>query len=97
MEQCPKQIIIEKFTQERNLQPGQLLCFGDGSTEIEYMNKIGGVCVGVLIPDRSHYEYQGHFTIEQKRRRLINAGAHILVPDFHYASKLVETICSELK
>ncbi|HIH91738.1 TPA: hypothetical protein HA281_02975 [Candidatus Woesearchaeota archaeon] len=32
--------------------------------------------------------------IEKKRERLINAGAHILVPDFRDAGKLVEVVMS---
>ncbi len=91
---CPKQLIIEKLIAERNLQPGQLLAFGDGVPEIEYANRSGGICVGVLTPDKSHYENRGHFTIEKKRERLIKAGAHLLVTDFTYASKLIDIISS---
>ncbi|MEZ6071158.1 MAG: hypothetical protein R3C10_12990 [Pirellulales bacterium] len=29
--------------------------------------------------DESHYEHLGHFTVAQKRERLINAGAHVVV------------------
>jgi len=91
---CPKQLIIEKLIAERNLQPGQLLTFGDGVPEIEYANRSGGICVGVLTPDKSHYENRGHFTIEKKRERLIKAGANIVVPDFRDSSKLVAIVCS---
>jgi len=93
---CPKRLIIEKLVEERNLQPGQLLTFGDGIPEIEYTEKFGGVCIGVLMPDQGHYETRGHFTIEQKRERLIKAGAHILVPDFRVATKLLEIVCSDI-
>lgn len=92
---CPKRLIIEKLVEERNLQPGQLLTFGDGVPEIEYTEKIGGVCVGVLTPDQGHYETRGYFTVEQKRERLIKAGAHLLVPDFLYASTFLEIVCSD--
>ena len=95
-EDCAKQLIIEKLITEKSLQPGQLLCFGDGVPEIEYTNQFGGACVGVLTSDKSHYESRGHFTIEQKRERLIKAGAHILVPDFRCASKLVAIVCSNI-
>ncbi|MCI0495878.1 HAD family hydrolase [candidate division KSB1 bacterium] len=91
---CPKQRIIEKLIQERNLQPGQLLTFGDGVPEIEYTSKFGGIGVGMLSPDQSHYEHRGFFTIEKKRKRLIEAGACLIVPDFRHASTLVELICS---
>jgi phosphoglycolate phosphatase len=93
---CPKQSIIKKLVQERELQSGQLLTFGDGVPEIEYTKQSGGICVGVLSPDRSHYEFRGHFTVEQKRARLIKAGADILVPDFRSSVRLVEIICSDV-
>lgn len=92
---CPKQLIIEKLVKERNLQSGQLLTFGDGVPEIEYTEKFGGICVGVLTPDQGHYETRGYFTVEQKRERLIEAGAHLLVSDFSCAIKLVEIVCSD--
>ena len=93
---CPKKLIIEKLVEEQNLQPGQLLTFGDGVPEIEYTKKFGGVCVGVLTPDQSHYELRGQFTIEKKRERLIKAGAHLLVPDFRFPTKLLETVFSNI-
>ena len=93
---CPKQLIIQKLIQERNLQPCQLLTFGDGVPEIEYTNQFGGVCVGVLSPDQSHYELRGHLTIEKKRARLIDAGAHLIVHDFRHAATLVDLICSNI-
>lgn len=91
---CPKQLIIEKLIAERNLQPGQLLTFGDGVPEIEYTNQSGGICAGVLSPDQSHYEFRGHFSVEKKKERLIRAGASLLVPDFRFSTNLVEIICS---
>ena len=91
---CPKQLIIEKLIEERNLQPGQLLTFGDGVPEIEYTNQSGGIGVGVLSPDQSHYEFRGHFSVEKKKERLIKAGANIFVPDFRCATKLIEAVCS---
>ena len=95
-EDCAKQLVIEQLVRDRNLQPGQLLCFGDGVPEIEKTNRIGGICVGVLTPDRSHYENQGYFTIEKKRERLIRAGVHLLVDEFRDAAKLIEIVCSNI-
>lgn len=93
-DECPKQIVVETIIADRNLQSGQLLCFGDGVPELEYATTFGGVCVGLLTLDWSHYELQNHFTMDQKRARLINAGAHILVPDYRYVSKLVSILFS---
>ena len=56
-----------------------ILTFGDGFPEMLYTYLAGGVGVGVLSRDESHYEHLGHFTVEQKRQRLLDSGAHILV------------------
>jgi len=94
-EQCAKKSVVQRLLNEQNIQPGQLLCFGDGTPEIQYTHDAGGVCVGVLSPDHSYYENVGHFTVAQKRERLINAGAHVLVSDFRDAARLVEVVCSK--
>lgn len=91
---CPKQLIIENLVEKQGLQSGQLLTFGDGIPEIKNTVQFGGVAVGVLTPDCGNYEQRGHFTVEKKRQRLINAGAHLIVPDFRSANKLLEIVCS---
>ncbi len=93
--ECPKQQIIAQLMRDRLLGPGQLLTFGDGVPEIEHTVRAGGIAVGVLTPDLSHYEFQGHFTLENKRERLIHAGAQILVPDFREAQQLIKLLFSE--
>lgn len=92
---CPKQRIIERLIKQRNLQPGQLLTFGDGVPEIEHTHRAGGIAVGVLSPDQSYYEFRGHFSTEKKRQRLIQAGAHVLVPDFRCSSELLKLVCPD--
>lgn len=92
---CPKLQIINQLVRERQLGPGQLLTFGDGVPEIEYTVRTGGIAVGVVTPDQSHYEFRGHFTLENKRQRLIRAGAHVLVNDFREARKLIELLFAD--
>lgn len=94
-EMCAKKNVVQRLLNEQHIGPGQLLCFGDGSPEIQYTSDAGGICVGVLSPDRSYYENDGHFTVSQKRERLINAGAHVLVSDFSDAARLVEVVCGK--
>ena len=55
------------------------MTFGDGFPEMLYTHRAGGVCVGIVSRDQSHYEHLGHFTEEQKKLRLLNAGAHLIV------------------
>jgi len=97
-EQCAKQMVVKKLVREKNLREGELLGIGDGRPELENTRDQGGVCVGVLTPDSSFYDngmYKSHFTVEQKRERLLEAGAHVLVPDFSCARALIEVLFSK--
>jgi len=91
-----KEAIIKRFldgeVDGHNLQPGELVIFEDGFPGILYGYRAGAVCVGVLTPDHSYHEKDGHFTVAQKRDRLVSAGAHILVPDFEEAQKLLQIL-----
>jgi len=91
-EQCAKQTVIGQLIGEKGLQPGQLLTFGDGFPEILHTYNAGGVCVGVLTPDLCSDGFRNIFTLERKKARLVNAGAHIIVKNFSYAGALLETI-----
>jgi len=86
-EQCAKKAILNMLVKEKCLEQGQLCCFGDGVPEIENVARAGGICVGVLTPDVS--DYSEIFTLDSKRRRLIDAGAHILVQDYSDAKELI--------
>ncbi|MFZ5517934.1 MAG: HAD family hydrolase [Candidatus Zhuqueibacterota bacterium] len=92
LEQCAKKSVVQRLLNDHHIQPGQLLCFGDGAPEIQYTSDAGGICVGVLSPDQSDYERKGHFTVAQKRERLINAGAHVLVSDYRNAAQLLAVL-----
>ena len=85
-----KELIIDRLI-EQGLKPGELSCFGDGFPELYHTYRAGGIGIGVLTPDTS--KYKDRFTIEEKRNRLINAGAHIIIPDYTHACRLVEVIC----
>jgi len=74
-----KEVVIDRMTGEMGLRGEELVTFGDGFPEMLYTYRAGGVGVGVLSRDESHYEHLGHFTVEQKKQRLLDAGAHILV------------------
>lgn len=87
-----KEIIIQQLVREKGLLRGELLTLGDGLPEIVHSYNKGGICVGVFYCITG--KYKGFFTLERNRQRMINAGAHILVPDFRYAKKLLELICS---
>ncbi len=62
---------------DSGIPPEEILTFGDGRTEIEETARIGGVAVGVASdePDCA--------TVDPKKRRwLIDAGAHYIIPNY---------------
>ncbi len=88
-----KEAVINGLLNDSGLRGEELLTFGDGFPEILHTYLAGGVGVGVLSRDESHYEHLGHFTIEQKKQRLLNAGAHILVhKPYENVDKLLDVI-----
>ncbi|MCB9500848.1 MAG: HAD hydrolase-like protein [Deferribacteres bacterium] len=92
-EKDAKEAVINNMLHNKGIRGEELLTFGDGFPEVLYTHLAGGVAVGVVSRDKSHYEHQGHFTIEQKEQRLINAGAHIIVRNpFENVQLLLETI-----
>jgi hypothetical protein len=60
------------------------VAFGDGYDEIEDTTAVGGVAVGVASNEAARSGID-----EWKRRRLIAAGADIIVPDFREGSHLL--------
>ncbi|MBW3000958.1 HAD family hydrolase [Candidatus Woesearchaeota archaeon] len=85
-----KKLVIDKLMNEQGLKLGELLCFGNGFPEILHTYNAGGICIGVLTPDES--KYKDYFTVEQRREILINAGAHIVMPDYTCSSELVKLL-----
>ncbi|KAA3657921.1 MAG: hypothetical protein DWQ10_12230 [Calditrichaeota bacterium] len=105
-EKDAKEAVINNMLLKKGIRSEELLTFGDGFPEILYTYLAGGIAVGVVSRDESHYEHQGHFTIAQKEQRLINAGAHIIVRNpfadvhslleiiftgYHVSNKFLET------
>jgi len=88
-----KEAVINGLLNESGMRGEELLTFGDGFPEMLHTYLAGGVGVGVLSRDESHYEHLGHFTIQQKKQRLLNAGAHILVHrPYENVEKLLDVI-----
>ncbi|MDH5397856.1 MAG: PfkB family carbohydrate kinase [Cyclobacteriaceae bacterium] len=72
-----KRMVVDNILKENNLRGEELAVFGDGPVEIQVARKAGGIAVGIASDEVRRY---GLHT--GKRTRLINAGAHIMVPDF---------------
>jgi hypothetical protein len=60
------------------------LAFGDGFVEIEEVQRVGGVAVGVASD-----EVRRAGVNQWKRNRLIQAGAAIIVPEYRQQDRLL--------
>ena len=83
-----KRLVIERILREHNLRGEELLAFGDGFVEIEEVKKVGGVAVGVASD-----EVRRQGIDAWKRRRLIEAGADIIVPDYRHSAVWLPWLC----
>jgi phosphoglycolate phosphatase-like HAD superfamily hydrolase len=70
---------------------GQLIAFGDGYAEIEAAVQLGGVGVGVASDEAA-----AGVLNPTKRRRLIEAGASLVVADFSPGQRLAELLFGEV-
>jgi phosphoglycolate phosphatase len=72
-----KKIIIERIIQSHNLKGSDFIVFGDGFVEVEDSKAVDGTAVGLATDEKNRAGID-----EWKRRRLINAGADLIIPDF---------------
>ncbi len=83
-----KKIVLDRIlTLIGDAKYGQIAAFGDGPVEIRETRKRGGVTIGI-----ASNEMKRHSLNENKRSRLIKAGADIVVPDFSQLSKLLQLL-----
>jgi len=82
--------LIRQIIAEHGLRGSQFVAFGDGFVEIEEAKKVGGIAVGVASD-----EVKREGINEWKRRRLMEAGADIIVPDFREHERLVRYLTAE--
>lgn len=66
---------------------GRVVTFGDGPVEIRETRKRGGIAIGVASDEVKRYGLN-----LQKRTRLIQAGADLIVPDFSQLPDLVKIL-----
>lgn len=82
-----KRLLIEKIVGEFQLRGPELAVFGDGPVELQECRKYGGIAIGVASDEIRRYG----LNIE-KRKRLIKAGAHIVIPDYSQGDQLCEIL-----
>lgn len=74
---CSKAAILANILDESGLRGEEVVGFGDGPVEIEEVKRIGGLAVGIASNEETRRGVN-----EKKRRRLIAAGADLIVADF---------------
>jgi phosphoglycolate phosphatase-like HAD superfamily hydrolase len=79
-----KKMVIERILAENRMSGPELVTFGDGYVEIEDTRAVGGIAVGVASDEATRCGIN-----EWKRRRLIEAGADLIIPDFRQHERLM--------
>lgn len=78
-----KKMVVQNILQQHSLHGEELLGFGDGFVEIEEIKRVGGVAIGVASDEENRAGIDSW-----KRKRLIEAGADIIIPDYHECGRL---------
>jgi phosphoglycolate phosphatase len=87
-----KRAVLDKILAEENLGGENLVCFGDGPVEILHAKELGGSAVAVA----SDEDHNGSGRVDPlKRAQLIDAGAHVVIPDYRDAAALLDALCHE--
>jgi phosphoglycolate phosphatase-like HAD superfamily hydrolase len=86
-----KEMVIRRIRDENKVEGPKLLAFGDGYVEISDAKAAGGFAVGVASDETGRSGRPD----EWKRRRLIGAGADLIVPDYAEAETLVAYVWGE--
>lgn len=80
-----KEKIIQDLVKEHQLSGPEVIAVGDGPVEIRNVKAVGGIALGVASDEKV-----GSGLDEEKRTRLIKAGADIIIPDFGEAKALAD-------
>jgi phosphoglycolate phosphatase-like HAD superfamily hydrolase len=84
-----KELLLRKLMDELKIDPMELVFFGDGPVEIRLCRQFGGLAVGIA----SEETFGG--LNPHKRRRLVDAGAQIIIPDFVEGAQLLDWIAGK--
>lgn len=87
---CAKELVIRQLMQEQNIQPNELVSFGDGYVEIELVANLKGLAIGAATNEETREGIN-----EWKRSRLISAGANAIIPDFRNPEEIFQRICAD--
>lgn len=79
-----KRRVIQRILTEHGLDGSQLAVFGDGPVELRESRRRQGAAIGIASDEVRRYGLN-----PAKRTRLVEAGAHLLVPDFSQPARLL--------
>jgi phosphoglycolate phosphatase-like HAD superfamily hydrolase len=85
-----KEMVIRRILETNKVDGNRLLAFGDGYVEIADCKAVGGFAVGVASDEAGRSGKPDAW----KRRRLIGAGADVVIPDFSDAGAVLDYIWS---
>lgn len=85
--------VISRILEENAVDGASLVGFGDGYVEIQNIRDVGGTAVAVA-SDEAHKSGRPD---AWKRDRLIGAGAHLVIPDFQEADRLLAYLLDGLE
>jgi len=82
-----KALIVQQIIRDTGVAGNELLGFGDGFVEIEGIKRVGGVAVGVASNEDTKTGVNAW-----KRKRLIEAGADVIVGDYRQLDELLDVL-----
>ncbi len=82
-----KKVVLERIIGEHNLSGHHFATFGDGPVEMRETERRGGLCVGVASDELRRFGLN-----LSKRRRLIRAGADLIIPDYSQLPALLKAL-----
>ncbi len=82
-----KKIVVERIIREHGLAGHQFATFGDGPVELRETQKRGGIAIGVASDEVRRFGLN-----VSKRKRLIRAGANLIIPDYSQLPQLLRVL-----
>lgn len=82
-----KKVVLERIIREHGLAGHQFATFGDGPVELRETQRRGGIAVGVASDELRRFGLN-----LAKRKRLIRAGANLIVPDYSQLPALLKAL-----
>jgi phosphoglycolate phosphatase-like HAD superfamily hydrolase len=82
-----KKLVLETIIREHDLSGHEFATIGDGPVEMRETQRRGGLCVGVASDELRRFGLN-----LSKRKRLIRAGANLIIPDYSQLPALLKAL-----